>query len=96
MVKRTAIDQKLREVERKLKASCRQVSVLDRRMDILQRRYKKANENKARAVFSSLRLQLSTLEGVRQAFYLYACDRVAEKSHLKEEVRHHLMRTTEE
>jgi hypothetical protein len=96
MVKTTAIGQRLREVDRKFKTSCQQVRVLDRQMDILQSRYKKAKVNKTRAAFNSFRLQLSTLEGVREAFYLYACDRAAERSRLREDMRRELSRTTEE
>ena len=96
MAKKTAIDQRLRVVERKFKTSARQVSVLDRQMDRLQARYKRAYDSKTKAVFNSFRLQLSTLEGVRQVFYLYACERAAEKSRLQEEMREELMRKTEE
>ena len=56
-------------------------------MDILQRRYKKAQRSKTKAAFDSIRLQLSTLEGVRQAFYVYACERAAETGRLREEMR---------
>ena len=59
-------------------------------MDVLQHRYKKAKHNSTRAAFKSFRLQLSTLEGVREMFYLYTCDRVAERSHIQEEMRREL------
>jgi hypothetical protein len=86
MVKTAANDQRLREVESKLKRSCRQVRVLDRRMDVLKVRYNRAQGSHNRAAFSSFRLQLATLEGVRQAFYIYACERAAEKNLLKTEM----------
>lgn len=97
MAKKTAIGQRLREVERKFKKSARQVGVLDRQLDRLQARYKRADNSKTKAVFNSFRLQLSTLEGVRQVFYLYACERAAEKSRLQKEMQELvLMSTTEE
>ena len=97
MVKSTTTELKLREVERKLKTSCRQISVLDRQMDILQVRYKKAYNSKRRGLFDSFRIRLATLEGVRQAFYLYACEKAAEKRILLEEMQQELFtRTTEE
>ena len=89
-----SIDKKLREVDRKFKVSFAQLRVLDRQMDILQRRFTKAKENKTKAAFNSFRLQLSTLEGVRQAYYLYACDRAAERHRLQKEMRLELTKTT--
>jgi len=96
MVKIVKTELKLREVERKFKTSCRQVSILDRQMDSLQVRYKRAYESKRPSLYNSFRMRLATLEGVRQAFYLYAMEKATEKHLLKEEMRQELMRTTEE
>ena len=87
MTKKISINNRLGECDRKFRASCRQIGVLDRKMDIVKCRYQKASRDKRTALFNSLRLQLATLEGVRQAFYLYACDKAAEKSHLNDEMR---------
>jgi len=96
MVK-TAIDLTVEAnvITRKLKASCRQISVLDRRMDILQSRFKRARNNQRNGVFNSLRIQLATLEGVREAFYIYACKKAAEKEDIFDEIRQRSSRTEE-
>ena len=65
-------------------------------MDILQVRYKKAYKSRRKGFFDSFRIRLATLEGVRQAFYLYACEKAAEKRLLLEEMQEELTRTTEE
>ena len=96
MVRKISTENRLREVERKLQRSRRQISVLDRHMDILQVRYKRASDSKRKGLFSSFRIQLATLEGVREAFYLYACEKAAETRLLKEEMRRELLRTSEE
>ena len=82
-------------VTRKLKASFRQISVLDRRMDILQSRFKKARSNERNGVFNSLRIQLATLEGVREAFYIYACKKAVEKDYIFDEIRQRSARIEE-
>lgn len=76
-----------KEITRKLKASCRQISVLDRKMDILQSRFKRARKNRSNGLFNSVRIQLATLEGVREAFYIYACKKAAEKDFIFDEMR---------
>ena len=86
---------KLNDVGTKFTKSCRQIRVLDRQMDILQLRYDRANKQRSRAAFHSLRLQLTTVEGVRQAFYEYACRRSAEKNFLEAEIIEE-MRASEE
>ena len=96
MVKATAtsMNQRLTDVNRKFKASCQQVRIIDRKMDVRRRRYCKAKDEKLMAAFNSVRLQLATLEGVRQAFYMYASDKATERRCIVDEIRDDCGRTS--
>ena len=62
----------IRNVDRKFRKSCDQILLLNNRIDDMQGRYNRAMKANCRSARYSLRLQLATLEGVRNMFYEYA------------------------
>ena len=68
----------LSQTETRFKRACDQVVLIDGKLQGLQRRYDKARNENHRTFRYHLRLKMSTVEGVRNAYYVYAC-RQAEK-----------------
>jgi hypothetical protein len=77
------LQDRLQDIQYKYQKACQQIKILDRQLDTMQHRYDIATQERSRAVYHSLRLQLATLEGVRSAFYEYACWKAAEKKELR-------------
>ncbi len=70
--------------DQKFHKACRQINVLNRRIDDVIARYERAYEADKHSHRRSLRLQLSTLEAVRDMFYEYACQRSDSLEQLRE------------
>ena len=63
---------KMRVVDRKFRYSCRQITLLNHRIKDKQVRFDRAHRINQRSLWYNLRLQLSTLEGVKNMFLEYA------------------------
>lgn len=88
---------KMRVLDRKFRRSCRQIMLLNHRIKDKQMRYNRAYKGNQRSWRYSLRLQLATLEGMKNMYYEYAYRRADELEALQEElVTAGLMSDTEE
>ena len=65
----------LSQTETCFKRACEQVVLLDGKLQGLQRRYDKARNENHRSFRYHLRLMMSSVEGVRNAYYIYACQK---------------------
>lgn len=63
---------KLVREEKKFVLCCQQITLVDQKLDALQVRYIRANKNNDRSARYSLRLQIATMEGMRNIYYEYA------------------------
>jgi hypothetical protein len=68
----------MRKIERKIRRANAEIRILDRKMDILSIRYRRAVTDGRKAFRYSYRIQLATLEGVRQAFCEYSWEKLGE------------------
>ena len=71
----------LYETEKRFRRSCEQIILLNNKLEDLQLRYDKARTDNHKSFRYNLRLKMATVEGVRNAFYEYACwkaEKVAE------------------
>ena len=76
-------DQEQLEVtQTKLRKAEQQLRVLDRKVNQLEARYYRARRENRQAVYRSLRLQLTTLEGVWYAFSEYIFLKIEEEHDL--------------
>ena len=73
----------LKEMERRFLLCCQQINLVDQKLDALQVRYIRANRDEHRSVRYSLRLQIATVEGVRNIFYQYAKVKGAEIARIR-------------
>ena len=73
----------LDEMERRFRLCCHQINLVDQKLDALQVRYIRANRDEHRSVRYSLRLQIATVEGVRNIFYQYAKVKGAEIARIR-------------
>ena len=73
----------LQEVEFRFKRACEQVILLNGKLEGLQRRYDKARQDNQRSFRYNLRLQMASVEGVRNAYYEYACEKAEEIAELR-------------
>lgn len=80
------VNTRLYETEMKFKRACEQVVLLNDKLEGLQTRYEKARQENHRSFRYNLRLRMATVEGVRNAFYEYAC----EKAERIAELRYHI------
>lgn len=64
---------KLKQMNKKFRLSCNQVVILNNEIEYLQNRYDMAVAAQNRSFRYFLRLQIATLEGVRNMIYEYAC-----------------------
>ena len=74
----------LRALDQKFRHSCRQIMLLNHRIKDKQVRYDRAYKLNQRSWRYSLRLQLATLEGMRNMFYEYAYRRADELEALQD------------
>lgn len=73
-------------VERRFLLCCQQITLVDQRLDALQIRYIRASKDQNRSLRYSLRLQIATVEGVRNAFYQYAKIKGLEIANMRREL----------
>jgi len=73
-----------RMTDRKFRRACQQIRLLNHRIEDAQTRYDRAYTNNRRSFRYTCRLQLATLEGMRNMFYEYACNRADELESLQE------------
>ena len=64
--------------DRKFRRACHHIRILNRKIKMVQLRYDKAFEQQRRTFRYTYRLQLATLEGMRNMYYEYACRRADE------------------
>jgi hypothetical protein len=72
--------------DRKFRLACQQIRLLNHRIEEAQIRYDRAYTINQRSFRYTCRLQLATLEGMRNMFYEYACHRADELEVLQEEL----------
>ena len=72
--------------DHKFRKACQQIRLLNHRIEDTQARYDRAYSNNQRSYRYTLRLQLATLEGMRNMFYEYACCRADELEELQEKL----------
>lgn len=75
-----------RLTDRKFRRACQQIRLLNHRIEDAQIRYDRAYKTNRRSFRYTWRLQLATLEGMRNMFYEYACNRADELEGLQEEL----------
>jgi hypothetical protein len=63
----------LTEAERQFHKACDQVILLNDKLEGLQQRYDKARQEGNRSFRYNLRLKMTSVEGVRNAYYEFAC-----------------------
>ena len=73
----------LNETETRFKRACEQVVLLNDKLEGLQRRYDKAVEENQRSFRYNLRLKMASVEGVRNAYYEYACEKAEKIAELR-------------
>lgn len=78
---------KMRAADRRFQRACRQLVMLNNRLEDLNTQYRRCRRNNRRGLRYGVRLQLSTVEGLRNMFYEYACQRADEL----EEMQHSLV-----
>ena len=73
----------LNKAETCFKRACEQVVLLNDKLEGLQRRYDKAVQENHRSFRYNLRLKMASVEGVRNAYYEYACEKAEEIAELR-------------
>ena len=73
----------LNETETRFKRACEQVVLLNDKLEGLQRRYDKAVQENHRSFRYNLRLKMASVEGVRNAYYEYACEKAERIAELR-------------
>jgi hypothetical protein len=73
----------LNETETRFKRACEQVVLLNDKLEGLQRRYDKARQENHRSFRYNLRLKMASVEGVRNAYYEYACEKAEKIAELR-------------
>ena len=68
----------LRQNTRKFQLACKQVLLLNNQIQALEGRYSQARADGLKALCYSLKLRISSLEGVRNMFYTYTMIRAEE------------------
>ncbi len=78
--------QELQDTERRVFECCQQIVLIDQKLDIVQTRYNRADNDNFRSLRYSLRLQLATVEGVRNAYYEYAKSKAQKMAKLRQDI----------
>lgn len=78
--------QRLVSIEKRFLLCCHQITLVDQRLDSLQIRYDRASQARNRTLRYSLRLQIATVEGVRNMYYLYAKIKGAEIAKMRRDL----------
>ena len=68
----------LRRLNRKFQICCKQVVLLNNEIEALQQRMDLATKQQRPAFLYTLKLRLASVEGIRNAFFDYACDRAGQ------------------
>lgn len=76
--------EKMRVLDKKFRRACKQIMLLNQCIEDKQTRYNRAHRNNQRSWRYTLRLQLATLEGMRNMFYEYAHKRADELEALQD------------
>lgn len=63
---------KLVSLEKRFLLCCQQITLIDQKLDALQVRYHRSNQRNNKSVRYNLRLQIATMEGMRDIYYQYA------------------------
>ena len=74
----------MRESDRRFQRACRQLVLLNNRLEDLNTKYRRCRRNNMRGLRYGVRLQLSTVEGLRNMFYEYACQRADELEEMQQ------------
>ena len=75
---------KYRQMQKKFRHACRQVVLLNNRISDVQLRYDRAVKANKRSWRYVTRLNLASIEGVRNMFYEYACRRADELDQMQD------------
>lgn len=78
-----ALYAELYEAESRFKKACEQVVLLNDKLEGLQHRYDKARQENHRSFRYNLRLRMASVEGVRNAYYEYACEKAEKIAELR-------------
>ncbi len=73
----------LTDTETRFQRACEQIILLNGKLEGLQRRYDKAREENHRSFRYNIRLQIASTEGVRNAYYEYACEKAEKIAELR-------------
>lgn len=68
----TLTQKQLASIEKRFLLCCQQITLVDQKLDALQARYTRANQQNNKSARYSLRLQIATMEGIRNIYYQYA------------------------
>lgn len=79
-------EKRLASIEKRFLLCCQQITLVDQRLDTLQIRYVRACKDRNRSLRYSLRLQIATVEGVRNIYYQYAKMKGAEIAKLRRDL----------
>ena len=85
-MEKIVIEQTLDIIVPKFQKACQQVRQMNKKIENLQIRYDRAKRDHQKSFRYTLRLQIATVEGVRNAFYEYACKVGAEIEELQFEL----------
>ena len=75
-----------KRLERKFRRGCGHIRVLNRKIEETQTRYDRAYDKQSRTFRYTYRLQLASLEGVRNMYYEWASQRAEELESLQDEL----------
>lgn len=78
-----------RQMQKKFKHACKQVVLLNNRIADVQLRYDRAVVANLRSWRYVTRLNLASIEGVRNMFYDYACQRADELDAMQEQLQNY-------
>lgn len=77
----------LSETEFRFRRACEQVVLLNNKLQDLQVRYDRARRNELRSFRYNIRLRMSGVEGVRNAYYEYARQKADKVLYLRHKIR---------
>ena len=73
----------LNGLEKRFLQCCHQINLVDQKLDALQVRYQRVSKFNRRSAVYPLRLQIATMEGMRNLLYQYAKTKALEMSELR-------------
>ena len=84
MMSMEGVVMQMREADRRFQRACRQLVLLNNHLEDLNTKYRRCKRNNMRGLRYGVRLQLSTVEGLRNMFYEYACQRADELEEMQQ------------